>query len=399
MSRRGKAGFLVLSAAGCLGLLLAGRVWLAASLGLALVLWLLQETRRRQAAYFGGGDLEERSAWLEPPALGLQALSGCNLLMLHHAGGQLSLFDLERMRTLWRRGFDEAPLAALALSDGRLLWAGETCLHLSDAQGVDRVRLAFDAPLLRQAYRLSLSADGSRVLLCCPWLALVAEAGLGAWRGSVRWEDAGHYLKYGALAPDGGGLLLGGALLLDEEQSGGAALEARWDLWRPAVNPNGPWVKVWGQSAESYSNTHLRALSWSAADLLAVELVSQGGEFRLLGAEGGERRRRRGEHPVASPDRSLWAFQTEAGLHVEDLAGVQRWRWAHQERLRGLRLADDGSAVVLEGMHLRGLDSQGRLRWTRRWRRDPLQVALLPQWVVALDGQRLARLRLPLRSA
>jgi hypothetical protein len=370
-----------------------GRGGWALGAGLGAFLWLALETRRRQQAHFGGGGLAERHARLAWPALGVQAVPGCELLLLHHAGHRVSLFDLASFQLRWERGFSEAPLAAMALPDGRLLWAGESSLHLSDAQGRDQARLGFQAPLLRQAYRLSLSQDGRRVLLSTPWLALVAQADLSGWEGSVRWEDAGHYLKQACLAPDGGGLLLGGALLLEEADSGGGAMQGRWDLWRPGEG--GGWVKAWGQAAESYANTHLRALRWAGPDLLLLELQSQGYEFRLLGADGSERWRRRGEHPVLSPGQGLLAFETDSGLHVGGLDGAERWRWAHQERLRAVRLHDDASVTLLEGMHLRGFDAQGRSRWSHRWKRDPQHVALLAEGALALEGERLSLLRLP----
>jgi hypothetical protein len=387
-------GLLLLAWVGlALGAAASGRGVAAAALGAGALVWLAWEARRRQHGYFAGGAVSERHFQLASPALAVDAVPGSDLLLLSHPGARVSLFDLRAGRPRWERGFSEPVLAAVALADGRLLWAGEDRLHLSDGQGVDQASLAFQAPLLRQSYRLSLSADGRRALLSTPWLALVAHADLSGWLGSVRWEDAGHYLKLAALAPDGSSLLMGGALLLDEAASGGGATQGRWGLWQAAAGAG--WPRAWGQSAESYANTHLRGLRWLGPDRVLVELEAQGREFRVLGKDGSLQWSHRGEQAVASPGLGLLAFEQDATLQVVGIDGAERWRWAHQEQLRSLRLSDDGSALALEGMHLRAFDASGRLHWTRRWRRDPSMASLLPQGAVAVDGARLSLLRLP----
>jgi hypothetical protein len=377
-----------------LGLALAGEARVAEGLIAAFLLWLAWRTRRRQRAHFSGGHADERGLVLDEEISALEAVAGKPWALLTHPGQKVSLLELPSLRIRFSRGFAAPPLAAIADGEGRLLWASEDRLHRSSTAGPDEAELAFEAPLLRQSYRMHLNPDQSLAALSTPWMLQAFRPDLSALEGRVRWEDAGHYFKYAALAPGGGALCLAGARLLDEGEGGGGATEAHWGLWR---KEGGAWTRSWAQAAESYASTQLRGVSFVAEGrLVLVELHRQGYAFQLAGLDGGVRLERNGEHPVLSPDGRRLAYESEAGLHLCDGDGVERWRWPHQERIRAKRVAGDGSVMVLEGLHLRWLDPLGKERWHRVWREDPQLLALAePPWLAVAAGRRVAALRLP----
>ena len=95
--------------------------------------------------------------------------------------------------------FEKTPLDLLPIAGGRLLLAYEERLALCDLHGRELAALAFEAPLLRQAYRLLLSPDGAWGALVTPWFVQVFDSGLRGLHGRIRFEDAGHYIKYAAI--------------------------------------------------------------------------------------------------------------------------------------------------------------------------------------------------------
>ncbi|HXB97046.1 MAG TPA: hypothetical protein VNZ54_03280 [bacterium] len=389
-----RLGLLAAGSALALGLAVSGHGRWALALAAGFLVWLARRTRRRLNAHFSGGTVRERGRLLEEEVSGLEAVPGRPWALLTHPGQRVSLLELPSLRTRYHRGFSRPPLAALADSEGRLLWASEDRLHRSSAAGRDETDLAFDAPLLRQSYRLHLNQDQSLAALSTPWLLQAFHPDLSGLRGRVRWEDAGHYFKYAALAPGGASLCLAGALLLDGDEGGGGATEARWGLWRWKDDS---WVREWAGAAQSYASTQLRGVSFVAQGrLLLVELHQQGYAFQLLDPSGALRWGRAGEHPVLSREGKRVAFESEAGLHLCDGDGLELWRWPHQERIRAKRVAEDGSVLVLEGLHLRLLDARGQERWHRVWRQDPQWLALAEApWLAAAAGKRVAALRLP----
>jgi hypothetical protein len=391
--RRRRAG-LAAAAAVALALVATGhRAWALGLLG-AFIVWLALRTHRRQAAFFGGGQFPERGLLLEHDVAGLEAIPGRAWALLTHPGQVVSLLELPALKLRYQRGFARAPLAALADGEGRLLWASEDRLHRSSPLGEDESELGFEAPLLRQSYRLHLNEGGSLAALSTPWLLQAFQPDLSSLRGRIRWEDAGHYFKYAALAPDGASLCLAGAVLLEQDEGGGGATEAHWGLWRWE---DGAWVRAWARAAESYANTQLRGVSYSAGGTqLLVELHQQGYAFQVMDLAGGLRWGGNGERPVMNQAGSRLAYESEAGLHLCDGDGVELWRWPHQERIRAKQVALDGSVLLLEGLHLRRLDSRGVERWHRVWRQDPQQLALAQApWLVAASGRRVAALRAP----
>ena len=150
-------------------------------------------------------------------------------------------------------------------------------------------------------------------------------------------------------------------------------------------------------AAESYANTQLRGVSYAAGGRrLLVELHQQGYAFQLLDLGGALRWGRAGERPVMNRSGTRLAYESEAGLHLCDGEGVELWRWPHQERIRAKQVGEDGSVLLLEGLHLRRLDGRGVERWHRAWRQDPLHLALAQEpWLAAASGTRVAALRLP----
>jgi hypothetical protein len=377
-----------------LGLCAAGRWRWSAGLAGGFLLWLAWRTHRRLRAPFSGGAADEHGRSLEVGVNAMVMVPGRPWVLLTHPGQQVSLMELPSRRLRYRRGFSQSALAAVADGEGRLLWASEDRLHRASAAGQDEAELPFEAPLLRQGYRLQMSEDESLAALCTPWMLQAFKPDLSSLEGRVRWEDAGHYFKYSALAPDGSSLCLAGARLLEEDEGGGGATQARWGLWK---RENHTWVRAWARAAESYANTQLRGVSYVAQGrLLLVELHQHGYEFQLLDELGTLRLKRAGEHPVMSRSGGRLAFESEAGLHVCDGEGAELWHWSHQERIRAKQVADDGSVLVMEGLNLRLLDGQGRERWHRVWRQDPQLLALAqPPWLAAAAGTWIAAIRVP----
>jgi hypothetical protein len=231
-----------------------------------------------------------------------------------------------------------------------------------------------------------------------PWFIQSVDPELGSLGPRLRYEEAGHYMKYAALAADGSRLYTAGALLLDQdaEDASGAAMEARWDAWELR---DGAWANVWKQSYESYNNSHLRGLGVSAdGSLLCAELYQEGYEFRLCRPDGSLLWKRAGEHPVLSP-RGAWVLWENAfdGVVLTSLADTQkRFSVKFEDKVRFKTVAEDGSCLVLAGrrFHLYGPD--GQVRWEAWLKTDPQDLGLGPQGrLAAIHGRHAAAIRLP----
>jgi hypothetical protein len=371
LSRGIKKGVLLGGLLG-LGILAALRLWpWAAAVGLALFAWLCVETRARMRFRFSEGGLREKGWDFDTEVLDLRA--GASAVFIH-PGGVVSVAPLEGGGSR-RPVFERTPLALLPLAGERLLLAYEERLALCDLTGRELGGLAFEAPLLRQAYRLLLSPDGAWGALVTPWFAQVFDSGLKGLHGRVRFEDAGHYIKYAAIAPQGRGLLLGGAYLLDEESGG--ALEARWDWWEREGEAG--WVRRWGQAREGYENSQLRGVQLSAdGAVLCTELYRSDYAFELRKPDSTLLwENRGGERPLLSPGGVCVAWEKGPdSLVLSRQDGTERWRYRFKERIRLKRPLDDGSCVALEGRCLRRFSptgEQGPEIWLKN---DAEQIAL-----------------------
>lgn len=361
-----------------------------------LFLWLLQETRERSRfAFVAGRRCPEQGVDLGEDLQAIAVSRDAPWALLVQAGPTISRFGLRYGSLDWTRTFEGGAMAMVLRPDGRLIWAGEDRLHLSGDDGVDRAQLAFEPPLFRQSYRLLLSADGRRAFVHTPWFIQSFDPDLGALGPRLRYEDAGHFMKYAALSPDGSRLYTAGALLLDEEE-GGAGMEARWDAWDLA---DGAWVNAWKQSYESYNNSHLRGLSLSDdGGLLCAELWQEGYEFRLYRPDGSQLWKRAGEHPVPSPQGSLLAWESPfEGVVVTRLSDRQDlYKRKFEEKVRLKALAEDGSCLVLAGRQLCILAPDGSLRWQAWFKTDPRALGLGPDGLLAaIRWGRAGSLKLP----
>lgn len=367
-----------------LGILAALRLWpWAAAAGLALFAWLCLETRARMRFRFSEGGARERGWDFDSEVLDLRA--GASAVFIH-AGGAVSVAPLSGGR-IHRPVFERTPLALLPLDGERLLLAYEERLALCDLQGREGASLAFEAPLLRQAYRLLLSPDGAWGALATPWFVQVFDSGLRGLHGRVRFEDAGHYIKYAAFGPQGRSLLLAGAYLLDEESGG--ALEARWGWWER--DGNDAWVRRWGQAREGYENSQLRGVQLSEDGMLAcTELWRSDYAFELRKADSSLLwENRGGERPVLSPKGACVAWEKGPDSLVLSRAdSTELWRYRFKERIRLKRPLDDGSCLALEGRCLRRFGptgEQGPEIWLKN---DAERVALGARDVLVLASGR-----------
>jgi hypothetical protein len=362
----------------------------AGALAVGLFVWLAYETRQRQRFRFLAKHREaERVLTLGPDLhLALASRTEAQVLTVEH-GPVLSLHAFNSGALLWRRPFEAAPQAVLCGPGGRLYYATETELVSCDAQGHDGARLAFEPPLFRQSYSLHLSADGGTLALQTPWFIQFAAPDLSRLGQRIRYEEAGHYLKYAALSADGKGLLLAGALLLEESEEATAGMEARWDYW--TCDTAGLWTQAWAKAYESYNNSHLRGVAIQGRTLLA-EVYQQGYEFRLYQPDGrAVWERPGGERAVLSPNGEyiLWQSHFE-GLQLSRVADKQQlWARKSEEQWRLKAVDDQGRCFLLEGRHLLVLDSSGQVRWEDWFKHDPSQFSLGPQGrlCVALDAK------------
>lgn len=382
---RAKGIALLAGIAAVAGTLAAARPLSAAALALALFAWLALETRSRLKFRFlapGAGGPAEAGFGLAAEAMDLRC-DGSALFVL--GKGLLRVADARGPRPVWA-ALNPAPLAALALADGSLILAYEERLALAGPDGRERSSLPFEAPLLRQSYRLLLAPDASLAALVTPWSAHSFSPNLQGPAALIRYEDAGHYFKYAALGPAGSGLLLGGAFLLDEEQGG--SLEARWGWWRQAGGAAPDWSRAWSRASESYENTQLRGVQVSAdGGLLCTERWRAGYEFEVQDPSGATLwERRGGERPVLSASGGALAWEDGSGDLVVSAArdGAELWRWRPSRQLRLKRVLEDGSCIVLEGRCLRGFRAGGAQAWERWLAQDPEHVALGPQGLLAL---------------
>lgn len=387
--------FVFVALAALIAAVLVNGQWAAASALAALALvWLALETRARARFRFvaGEGEAGERGFECASEVKDLR----CDFAAVFILGqGELCVAPQDKGR-VWSRAFDPAPLAVLGLPGGRLICAGESRLSLLDAGGRELRSLEFDAPLLRQGYRLIASADASCAALATPWFIQVFDTELASLRGRIRYEDAGHYFKYASLAPGGRGLLAAGAFLLDEES--GSATEARWDWWEP--DAQGAWQRRWKRSRESYENSHLRGVQVSGdASMLCTEVWRSGYEFELQKPDGTLLwERRGGERPVFSPQGSVLAWEegTERMLMGRASDGKVLWEWRPKELIRLKRPLDSGACLVVEGRCLRRFDAQGK-QTTELWlKHDAVHLAAGAAGGLALAaGRHAAWLHLP----
>lgn len=375
------------------------RAWgWALGAGLALFAWLAWETRERlRFSFVARRACPELDLGLESElqALAVSAQAPWALVVLDGPGQRVSLLDLDAPGPRWTRAFEGRALALAARPDGKVLWASEDRLHLCGLDGQDGPSLAFEPPLFRQSYRILLSADGRRACLHTPWFIQSFDPDLRGLGPRLRYEDAGHYMKYAVLSHDGGRLYTAGALLLEPEE-GGAGMEARWDAWDLQAQA---WNNAWKRSYESYNNSHLRGLGLSAdGSLLCAEVWQEGYEMRLHRPDGSELWKRAGERPVPSPDGGLllWESRFDGLVLTRPGDGGAVFKRPVQARVRFKAVAQDGTCLVLEGRHLRLLGPDGNQRWGAWFKADPQHLGLGPggRLVVAGHG-RAAVLRLP----
>lgn len=384
MYRRARKHLFLAALAALLATLFLRRWLPALAVFVGLFAWLLFETRRRgRFRFVADAPCPEQGLRMDAAVQGLAVSKQAPWALLVQAGPRAALVDLERGALRWQSGFSAPPLALLARPDGGLLWASEAHLHLSDAAGKELRSLPFEPPLYRQSYRLWLSADGRHAALHTPWFIQAFDPELGALGARLRYEDAGHFLKYAAFSESGARLYAGGALLLDPEE-GGAGMEARWDAWDLR---DGAWRNAWRQVCESYDNSHLRGISLSDdGRLLCVELWQNAYETRFYGPDGALLGRRSAEHPQLSPDGQRMVWETHFdGIAVGTPLGteiVHQRRFGEKIRLKAPH--DDGSCLVLAGRHLCVLGPDGGLRWDAWFKNDPQLLGLGPQGRLAL---------------
>lgn len=363
---------------------------------LGLFAWLAYETRRRERFRFLARHPGlERVLSLPQLHTGFVAgLSGHALLVEHNT--KLSLVRFKDAGIEWQKNFEQAAQAVAVGPQGRLYYATETELVLCDADGRDAARLSFEPPLYRQGYRLLLSADGSTLALHTPWFIQFAASDLSALGQRIRYEEAGHYLKYAALAADGRGLLLAGALLLDMDEDSSSGMEARWDYWTRAED--GAWSQAWAKAYESYNNTHLRGVAIQGQTLCA-EVYQQGYEFRLYRPDGAALwERPGGERALLSPDGRYLVWQNEfEETRLSSVADkAERWKRKNEALVRLKAVDDQGRVLLVEGRRLSIFDAAGRLVWEDFFKEDPGSMALGPQGrLLVIKGDKAGLIRVP----
>jgi hypothetical protein len=292
-----------------------------------------------------------------------------------------------------------SPLAVLVRPDGRVLWADESSLHLSDGPGEPLASLPFEPPLFRQGYRLLMTPDGRHAVLHTPWFIQAFDPDLKALGPRLRYEDVGHYMKHAVLSADGSRVYTAGALLLDPEE-GGAGMEARWDAWDLEADA---WRPAWKGAYQSYNNSHLRGLQLSDdGQRLCVELYQEGYEFHIYDAEGRLLWKRAGEHPVLSGDGALLLWESHFDgvvlSRIDDQSVVYKHGFEEKVRLKAVQA--DGHALVLAGRHCLVLGPDGRPRWDAWFKTDPYDLGLGPQGrLVVIRQDRAAILALPWPAA
>ncbi len=202
--------------------------------------------------------------------------------------------------------------------------------------------MAFEAPLLRQSYHLHLNDDRSLGALSTPWLLQAFQPDLSALRGRVRWEDAGHYFKYAALAPGGSSLLPG------REPPAGPG-RRRWRRHRGALGAvalarrrQGPGLGHRGRAVLQHPAARPGLRCRGGRSLLMVELHQQGYSFQAAGSESGGpcAGDRAGERPAMSQDGTGgWPLRATLACTFAAPTGLELWRWPHQERIRAKQVA------------------------------------------------------------
>jgi hypothetical protein len=365
-----------------LGLALGALAGLAGAAAAGLFMWLAVETQRRRRFSFLAQhrSLETDITVSEALHLGLASQLSSHALLVEH-GPKLSLATFGSQRLGWHREFSTPPQAVLSGPEGMLYYATDDALVLCDKQGRDAARLSFEPPLFRQSYALHLSADGSVLALQTPWFIQFASPDLSRLGQRIRYEEAGHYLKYAALSADGKGLLLAGALLLDgpEDEAEGetkSGIEARWDYW--TCDEKGHWSQAWAKAYESYNNSHLRGVAIQGSVLLA-ELYQEGYEFRLFNPAGEALwERPGGERALLSPSGAYLLWQNHFdGLVLSQVEGKQKlWARKGDQSIRLRAVDDQGRVLLLEGRQLSVLDRQAKLLWQDWFRVDPEQLSL-----------------------
>lgn len=365
--------------AGVLGVVAAfitGHELVGAALFLGLFVWLMLETMERQRFRFlAKGKATEVT--LSLPQLHAAVIGDLSphALMVEH-GAKLSLVRFADAGVEWQKSFQTPPLAVALGPEGRLYYATETEVVLCDPDGRDLARISFEPPLYRQGYRFLFSADGRQVALHTPWFVQFVASDLSRLGQRIRYEEAGHFLKYAALSADGRGLLVAGALLLEEDEDSTAGMEARWDYWVQAQD--GSWSQAWAKAYESYNNSHLRGVAIQGTALMA-EVYQQGYEFRIYGQDGSPRwERPGGEHARLSPngEHLVWqnAFDEVILSRVSDKA--ERWKLKHEEVVRLKAVDDQGRVFMVEGRRLKVLAPDGKLLWQDVFKEDPTSLAL-----------------------
>lgn len=381
---------------GAIAAFFGGQAGLGGGLVVGLFVWLAVETRRRQRFGFLALD-PGREKVLSLPQLHVGFVSehsGHALLVEHDT--KLSLVCFQDGGIEWQKSFDQPAQAVAVGPQGRLYYATETELVLCDEEGRDSVRLAFEPPLYRQGYRILLSGDGSTLALHTPWFVQFAASDLSALGQRIRYEDAGHYLKYAALAADGRGLLLAGALLLEMDEDSSAGMEARWDYW--TRDDAGAWGQAWAKAYESYNNTHLRGVAIQGPTLLA-EVYQQGYEFRLYRPDGSALwERPGGERALLSPGGTHLVWQNEFDetrlSTVHDKA--ERWKRKNEALVRLKAVDDRGRVLLVEGRRLSILDAEGKTVWEDFFKEDPSSLALGPRGrLLVTKGDKAGLLKVP----
>lgn len=379
-----------------LSLLALGQIKALLLVGAGLFIWLAVETQLRRRFRFLAKH-PQRESGLSLPRLHVSFVSehSPHALLVEH-GTKLTLARFADAGVQWQKEFNETAQAVVTGPGGCLYYATETELVLCDALGRDQARLNFEAPLLRQGYRLHLSQDGSQLALHTPWFIQFAEPDLSRLGQRIRYEEAGHFLKYVALAPDGRGLLLAGALLLDVDEDSSAGIEARWDYW--TLGSDGAWTLAWAQSYESYNNTHLRGVAIQGQSLLA-EVYQQGYEFRLYSPEGqAVWLRPGGERAQLSSDGSTVLWQNAFDeLHLSRVADQSLlWKRKIVDHVRLKSVDAKGHSFLVEGRRLSVLDPAGNTLWEDWFKEDPSQLSLGPGGrLCVISGVQAGLIRVP----